>query len=180
MEVNPMKTKTCLVFVLSLLVLSSQLLAFDGQRKGFILGGGLGGGSLHYSEYDFTLNQFAGTGNFKIGYAPSNSLEIYFTDNVSVFSYEGVNFGIGIGGVGVTKYLKPEGKGFFVFGGVGVSLLQNLSRSGDSLTGFGLIGGIGSDISKHWSIQGDILYTSMESNNIKSLVLRVTINFLAF
>lgn len=175
-----MKLKTCAVVLLSLLVLSSQAMAFNGQRKGFILGGGLGAGWLNYQEPGFEFNRFSGAGNFKIGYAPSNTLEIYFTDNVHVFNYGGVSFGIGVGGIGVTKYLNPKGNGFFVFGGVGMGLFMVLESGGGSNSGLGLIGGVGYDFAKHWSIQGDVLYTNIESGVIKTLSVRATINFLAF
>lgn len=175
-----MKLRTCAVLLLSLLVLSSQVMAFNGQRKGFILGGGLGAGWLNYQEPGLEFNKVGGAGNFKIGYAPSNSLEIYFTDNVHVFNYGGASFAVGVGGVGVTKYLKPEGTGFFVFGGAGMGMFMVLESGGGSNTGFGVIGGIGYDFAKHWNIQADVLYTNIESGFQKSLSIRATINFLAF
>jgi hypothetical protein len=175
-----MKLRTCAVLLLSLLVLSSQVMAFNGQRKGFILGGGLGAGWLNYQEPGLEFNKFAPAGNFKIGYAPSNSLEIYFTDNVHQFNYGGLSFAVGLGGVGLTKYLNPEGTGFFVFGGAGIGLFMVLESGGGSENGLGLIGGIGFDIAKHWNIQADVLYTSIASGAIKSLSVRATINFLAF
>ncbi len=168
------------MFFLLVAVLSSQLMAFDGQRKGFILGGGLGAGWLNYKEPGLEFDKFSAAGNFKIGYAPSNSLEIYFTDNVHVFQYEGNSFGVGIGGIGVTKYLSPEGRGFFIFGGAGMGLFMRFESGWDSTSGFGLIGGIGYDFAKHWNIQADVIYTTFESGLIKSLSIRATINFLAF
>lgn len=176
-----MKLRTCAVFLLLLLVLSSQVMAFNGQRKGFILGGGVGAGWLNFKELGWEVyNKLSGAGNFKIGYAPSNSLEIYFTENINVFTVGETSYAVGIGGVGVTKYLNPKGTGFFVFGGVGMGLLTLLETGGGSNNGFGLIGGIGYDIAKHWNIQADVLYTSLEQGFQKSLSIRATINFLAF
>ena len=185
-----MKLRTYSVALLSFLVLSSQLLAFDGQRKGFILGGGIGGGYLHYVEsYGFPvsgLKTFAVATNFKIGYAPSNSLEIYYINSVSWFGYSQAAFIIGVTGLGLTKYLNPNGTGFFVSGGIGLSFYQPFEAGDEDrpATGFGLLGGIGYDIAKHWSIQGDILYTTMNGYGyglrITSLGVRATLNFLAF
>ncbi len=84
----------------------------------------------------------------------------------------------GITGLGLTKYLKPEGPGFFVFGGVGLAVMQEFT-GGEDDSGFGLIGGIGYDISKHCSIQGDIIYTNY-AGEWQSVGVRVTVNFLAF
>jgi hypothetical protein len=180
-----MRIKTCAVFLLAVLLMSAPLLAFNGQRKGFILGGGVGAGYLSYQErFDgegpFDLNKFSLATNFKIGYAPSNSLEIYYINSVSWFGYMSETLLIGVTGAGVTKYLSPKGTGFFVSLGAGISFFRSLTAGGGSFTGFGLIGGIGYEFSKHWSIQGDVLYTTMESNQIRSLSVRATVNFLAF
>ena len=175
-----MKLRTCSVLLLSFLVLSAQLLAFDGQRKGFILGGCIGAGSIHYEEPGWAgFNKGAFVTNFKIGYAPSNSLEIYYINSVDWFSYYSESLIMGTTGVGVTKYLNPKGNGFFVFGAVGISFFQNTTYS-NGHTGFGFIGGAGYDIAKHWSIQGDVMYTDVESGTAKSWAFRATLNFLAF
>jgi hypothetical protein len=126
------------------------------------------------------LNKFSLATNFKIGYAPSNSLEIYYINSVTWFGYLSETFLIGVTGAGVTKYLNPNGTGFFVSLGAGISVFQSLTGGGTGITGFGLIGGIGYEFSKHWSIQGDVLYTTMESNQVRSLSVRATLNFLAF
>jgi hypothetical protein len=154
-------------------------MAFNGQRQGFILGGGIGAGNLHYSEAGYSFNRGAFATDFKIGYAPSNSLEIYYINSVSWFSYNSLSYAMGTTGLGVTKYLNPEGKGFFIFGGGGLSFFQNLSYT-TGHTGFGFLAGIGYDIAKHWSIQGDVVYTDIESGAAKSTAFRVTLNVLAF
>jgi hypothetical protein len=186
-----MKLKTWAVFLLSILLMSAQLLAFNGQIKGFILGGGLGAGYLRYERHPeglagIALDKFSLATNFKIGYAPSNSLEIYFFNSASWFGYNYPGLenaplaAIGVTGVGLTKYLSPKGNGFFVFVGGAWSFYSALSSDVGESYGFGLVGGIGYDLSKHWSLQGDVLFTSMESGQIRSLCVRATLNFLAF
>jgi hypothetical protein len=170
-----MKLKAYAIFLIVFMVLSSQLVAFDGLRKGFILGGGVGPGYLFNEGTD----RFCLATNFKIGYAPSNSFEIYYLNTVSWFGAGSSTFINGITGLGLTKYLKPEGRGFFVFGGVGLAVLREFT-GGEDDTGFGLIGGIGYDIAKHWSIQGDIIYTNYADEGWHSLGVRVSVNFLAF
>lgn len=174
-----MKLKVCAVVCVSFLVLASQLSAFDGQRKGFILGGGIGGGYLSYHEpFGFSLDKAAIATNFKIGYAPSNTLEIYYTNNMSWFGYYSDSFTIGASCVAITKYLKPEGKGLFVCGGIGIASIFNLDEN-HSESGFGAFGGLGYDFAKHWYIQADILYTNLGSSWY-SWGVRVTLNVLAF
>jgi hypothetical protein len=175
-----MKLKTCLVLLLSFLLLSAHLLAFNGQRKGFILGGGAGAGFLSYETYGLKSTRFSLATNFKIGYAPTDSFEIYYLASTSWFWLDGTSCFIGLTAVGLTQYLNPKGTGFYVTGGIGLSSLQFLSGDEDYTNGFGLLGGIGYQVSKHWSLQGDVLYTTMKSGQIKSLGARVTFNYLAF
>lgn len=173
-----MKVKTRTALLVSFFIVSSGLSAFDGQRKGFILGAGIGGGYL--DDHDPYHPSGFGTlmTNFKIGYAPSNSLEVYYANNVSWFGFfEGLS-AIGASCVAVTKYLKPEGKGVFVCGGVGMSSLWRLGGS-SSISGFGAFGGIGYDEGKHVYFQGDIVYTNRGSSNY-SWAFRLTLNVLAF
>jgi hypothetical protein len=171
-----MRLKACAVFLVVFVLLASQLMAFNGLRKGFILGGGVGGGYLTYEGVD----KFSLATNFKIGYAPSNSFEIYYLNTVTWFGANSETFINGLTGLGLTKYLNSEGRGFYLFGGVGAAVLQILASYGDSEVGFGFIGGVGYDISKHWSLQGDVLYTTFDSGSWHSLGVRVSVNFLAF
>ena len=175
-----MKLKTCAVVCVSFLILASQLSAFDGQRKGFILGGGIGGGYLSYHEpFDFSLNKAALATNFKIGYAPSNTFEVFYTNNISWFGYGSGTFAIGASCIAVTKYTKPEGKGLFITGGLGWAAFMRVDRDTGTESGFGAFLGLGHDIAKHWYIQADVLYTNLESSWY-SWGFRVTLNVLAF
>jgi len=161
-----MKLKACAAVLLASMALAAQALAFDGKRKGFILGGGVSG--TYNSENIFSLAT-----NIKIGHGQSESLEIYYVNSCSM-----VDAGLNISNcIGVTKYLNREGKGIFLFGGAGIALAIGLW---DSRAGVNMLGGIGYDIGRHWSIQGDVLYTYLESGLTSIVNFRVTINFLAF
>lgn len=174
-----MKLKACAVFLLVSMALAAQALAFDGKRKGFILGGGIGGAYLSYDLDGPSASKFSLATNIKIGYAPSESFEIYFLNSVSWFVNHGYAYVMGSGNVGVTKYLKPEGKGVFLFAGAGLSLFAAVPWGG-LVGGLGLIGGVGYDLGRHRSIQVDVVYTDMKEEMISSVSFRVTINFLAF
>lgn len=169
-----MKLKRCAALALAFAVLSAPALAFNGKRKGFILGGGVGGTYLSYHEDSgFEENKFSLATNIKIGYGQSESLEVYYVNSCSL-GEGGVNIS---NCIGVTKYLNREGKGVFLFGGVGIALIYGLW---DSQAGVNALGGVGYDIGRHWSIQGDVLYANLESGATSTLSFRVTINFLAF
>ena len=69
------------IFLFTVLFSLNTAYALDSKRKGFIIGGGIGIG-LFVNNY--SLNTISNTniepafiGGFRIGYAPSNSLEIY-------------------------------------------------------------------------------------------------------
>jgi hypothetical protein len=156
---------------------------FDGQRKGFVLGGGLGGVYLFWPGYGGDRQNLAFTSNFKVGYAPSNSFEVYFINPLSFYMDDQEPYLIGASCIGVTKYLKPEGKGVFLCGGIGVTSSWLLEAGSPSyldhpFNGFGAFGGIGYDIGKHWYIQADLLYTNVDYG--PRWGFRVTLNTVAF
>lgn len=184
---NDMRLRAFVMFLVAFVLLFADLSAFDGLRKGFILGGGVGGCYLTYEEPwpvgDVRkLDKFSLATNFKIGYAPSNSLEIYLFSTVSWAALPYDSSIIAVGGIGLTKYLSKAGKGFFLFGGIGSSVNAAASFFGETESefGLGLIGGIGYDIAKHWSIQADVVYASFGSGERTSLAARLTLNVLAF
>ncbi len=174
-----MKLKTCAAVLVLLLALVSRLGAFDGQRKGFILGIGFGGGAFAYDSPFTGFNNATFENNVKIGYAPSNSLEIYYLNIVSYFEERGLSYAGGGALFGLTKYLKPEGRGVFLCGGVGFGYFWEMDLDTFDQSGFGAFGGIGCDLSKHWTIEADLLYTSLDKR-AHTFGFRVTLNTLAF
>lgn len=160
--------KVLLVLVLSLLV-SSPVWGFDGQRKGFILGGGLGLGATSYKEKQVSFvgstetdwrNKFGFMTDFKIGYAPTNQLEIFYSDKGSWFDYDGAIGLTGLGALGVSYYLKPEAPTFYLGCGTGVStfITSPLKSGTDTDLGFGFYAGGGYEFVKHFAIQLDFMY----------------------
>ena len=162
------------VLCLSALILASQLSASDGQRKGFILGGGVGYGALSLGMDEYGVNAGALATNFIIGYAPSASWEIYYTNNVSWFSDRGNTERFVVTGLGMTKYLKRAGGGLYFCGGIGLSVQTLYGGS----TGFGALAGIGYDVARHWRVQGEIMLGEQVDGPIWSI--RATLNVIAF
>ncbi len=77
-----MRSARAIIVAVVCIFISTNLLAFDGQRAGFILGGGIGAGFLSnktsFGSFSNTESETVFLTNFKIGYAPSNTLEIYY------------------------------------------------------------------------------------------------------
>lgn len=144
------------IFVSFILIsVNTSVYGFDGNREGFILGIGIGPGYTSYretitSEHLVFPNEFVSERNrqnklgiatdFKIGYAPSNFLAIYYTNKVSWFGhkyseiiadYHGLHFekeyiekwtvAYAITGIGVTYYFSPTAPSLFLSGALGYS-----------------------------------------------------------
>ncbi|MCZ6818589.1 MAG: hypothetical protein O7G31_03775, partial [Calditrichaeota bacterium] len=77
-----MRSARAIIVAVVCIFINTNLLAFDGQRAGFILGGGIGAGFLSnktsFGSFSNTESETVFLTNFKIGYAPSNTLEIYY------------------------------------------------------------------------------------------------------
>ena len=173
---------TCVVvFMLA----GTNVFAFDGQRKGFILGGGIGAGFLS-NETNFSSTQSEGVfaTNFKIGYAPSNTLEVYYVSKGSWWDGTAFTTLLGISAIGITKYLDNTSEtGLFITGAIGLSALDApFEENIEASTGFGLIGGAGYEFSSHWNIEADLLYSTIEDSgaDFDSFGVRVSVNGLAF
>lgn len=156
------------------------------QRKGFIIGGGVGAGYLQnqYSGLLFgAIYRVPLLTDFKIGYAPCNRLEVYYVNKVFWWGENGVTVILGLSSLGFTWYTNEQtATGFFMSGGGGISTadapFENIAPS----YGYGFFAGLGYEFSKHWSIEADLLYSRVTDSGIAvdSFGVRATINLLAY
>ncbi len=195
------KSTNTTLFILFLIGLTSISYGFDGQRKGFILGLGLGGGLTSFtqtveigesSQTSDRENKFSFISDFRIGYAPSNLVEVYYNAKVAWFSLdnifdESVTITDGLNGIGITYHLKPQAPSGFVNGAIGLAVFDAPFESGfEAWTGFGFSAGGGFEFSPHWRVEGNIIYgkpgreESGVSVSTNSLVFKVTVNVMAF
>lgn len=173
------RSTVLLVIAFLTLALISDADAFDGNRKGFILGGGLGLGVTSFTQTvggfgpRLTLERGRKLGlqtSFRIGYAPSEYGQIYWSNRVSWFGMEN-NFGNhvaiahGIGGIGVTYYFHPVTPSFFITGVIGFSTWFTLFESyPDILYGDGISGGFGYEFVRHWSVEISVSHGDLREN----------------
>lgn len=206
------KSVFLILIVLITLFLIVNASAFDGKRKGFFLGGGLGPGftslkeTIEYSgwfegepsESSGWKSKFGLVTNFKIGYAPSDIVEIHYTSKVSWFASkvyffgesmgEDVTMASGVSALGVTYYFKPEAPSYFITGGFGLSTLSLPFESHSEIKiGGGLFAGAGYEFARHFNVELDLLYGKVSdlalfgigsSTNVLSVTL--TVNALAY
>ncbi len=183
-----MKRIAIVFAVIFLLVSAVQVWAFDGQRKGFILGGGLGLGMTSFTEElgPFSTdreNQFSFMTDFKIGYAPTEQVEIYYSSKVSWFDYFGITAAFGTGTGAVSYYLLPQSPTFFLSGGLGFSSISApFESNSDSDVGFGFFVGGGYEFARHFAVEFDLMYGQPTEGDysFNGLVPRVVVTATAF
>ena len=183
-----MKSKYIYIVFCIFLLAFSNTYSFDGERNGFILGGGIGGGYLMNSSSDKfasdTDSKAVFLTHFKIGYAPSNTLEVYYLNNVSWWGVSDVTFSLGLSALAVTFYTDTKTEtGFSISGGLGLSTLSApFEQDLKSSSGFGLFFGGGYEFASHWNVELDLLYSTISegNNNLTSFGIQLTINGLAY
>ncbi|MBN2829449.1 MAG: hypothetical protein JXR56_03895 [Candidatus Cloacimonetes bacterium] len=161
--------KQTVLTILILIVTMTTLFAFDGKKKGFLLGFGVGAAGVSYSQTiegegdsitSDTEEKGAFATDFKIGYAPSNNLEIYYTNQVAWFTMhnaldDDTTIVDGVTAVGASYFLSqsPTDPTFkpspFISFGLGLSSWSSMNNDGNAWTGVGYFLGVGYEFSKH-------------------------------
>jgi len=166
----------CIFFFICLFLFpSTEVSAWDGQRKGFVLGMSMGPSrvTLNHGIGDskevFESTGISGKGI--IGYAPSNNAVVYFSDRVDFFNFEwsdSSDASIGGGaagfGMGVTYFLYPESPSFFLDGGVGIDLIFYDPVKDEFETGVYLEAGAGYEIHPHLAVEFEALWHDLSDN----------------
>jgi len=201
-----MKTKLSMIIVLTLILVN--LSAFDGKRKGFLLGYGIGVSNVSYhqeiesdgnTEKSDDENDTGFATDFKIGYAPNNKLEIFYSGKTAWFSMMNVNedevtISNAIGVIGASYFLSSrlsESEWYpslYLSGGLGISSwdVPFEEEKGDPWVGFGVFGGVGYEFVRHLRIEADLCISnpSIEEEGITfttySTAIMVTVSAMAF
>jgi hypothetical protein len=191
-----------------IVLIATPASAFDGNRKGFVLGGGIGASatSLKYqalvdeSEWE---SKGAMVTDFQIGFGLNDQLLITCFSHVNWYSdvsfwgdatvHDFVHGGgsttvaNGISGVRVSHFLKKMPPCFVITGGVGISnILYPLKENKHIAWGFGIWGGLGYEFSPHWIVaatagRGTPTYHESDGKlNATVVAVGVTLNYLAY
>jgi hypothetical protein len=189
-------------FLLALAIASGRAFPFDNERKGFILGTGLGSAFVSLEHAEGTDTRLAT--DFRIGYAPTERFEIYWMCKSSWSRMEDMDEIelLGFAGVATTYFLKPRSPSAYLVGGIGYSYWDYTFTTEDESewadpawvalgalagipvinTGAGVLGGLGYEFARHWSVECDLLWGSYHlfgySRGVRSI--RITINGLAY
>lgn len=187
------------VATVAAMVLSATAVhAFDGNRKGFILGGGIGPVVTSYTvevDDDFFGNyttdresKFGLATDFRIGGGINEKFMLYYANRVSWFGVDdemedGVTIAHGIGLVGLSYYLEAAAPSVYFTGTVGISSWSApFEEDSDTWSGFGIGGGVGYEFARHWSVEGVLTWGNPgdESMTVSALSFFVTVIGIAY
>ncbi|MCZ6765439.1 MAG: outer membrane beta-barrel protein [bacterium] len=164
-----MKRFASLFIVAILMGSSTNVAAFDGQLKGFVLGGGVGGSWTSFTQelsgfgapFDGTSDRENDIGfatDFKIGYGVNDQFLLYYVNRGSWFGLdnvlgETVTIFNSVGLVGVSYYVAPASS-TYIMGLIGIASWSAVFEedSGGQI-GFGLGAGVGYEFARHWAIE---------------------------
>lgn len=173
----------CLVVSLAAMAgFAKPSLAFNGQRRGFVLGLGLGPAFRYMSSaystsespvyFDSSISlvrasrRSSGYGpalatDFRIGLGFTNRILIYYDNRVSWSGTGNGLAGDGLSSAAIAYYFKDAHPSVYLTGGVGSAGWARLyydGRSSRGYTGLGFFGGAGYEMSKRFNLEGSISY----------------------
>ncbi len=180
------------IAVLLTITLVATASAFDGTRKGFVLGGGLGLGpvaSISVDGLSSASEDKSGLAlNLLIGYAwDEQNMLVYLRDGV-LFSVDvalgkSVNAIQGFSGLGWYHYFGPVGHTAFVVGGLGLQDYTSLDSDYESNDpGFGMLLGGGYEFARHIQVHGALSFgkTSFSVVDFNHSQIVITVTAIAF
>ncbi len=186
----------CMVFLL-MASLVSNVDAFNGRRKGFLLGVGLGPGQTNFGGDPG--GKLGINADFKIGHGFSDQTQVYWTAKTSWFrmetgSYYGYPFThkhtiiSGFGGIGVSYFLQPKAPSYYLTGGLGYSTWGRFNSDEQGIDesdfGIGFFSGVGYEFAPHWSVEVVLIAGNPAYKNTNSLrsvwTIKASFNALAY
>ncbi len=180
-----MKLRLVILSIL-LIIFASSAWGFNGERKGFVLGGGLGFAPIVKTTLGSLEDNKSGVGaHLLIGHAWDDYNMIVYEGNVSVYAisgyYEDITVGQGCDAAVWYHYFGETGKTAFTAAGIG---LYRYMVDGENATDAGLailLGG-GFEFSRHWQFGAYISFgkTSSGSLDLDHTNLNILISTVAF
>lgn len=145
------------------------------ERRGFMIGGNLGGGSAAVSVTGLgmsasTQREAGVAGNFRFGWGISPNLTLGFESNGWAKSEGGTTVNFGVGAFTATYYPNPA-QGFYLRAGIGggtqkMTFTENNVSAVATENGVGFTGGVGYEmrLGQKWSLGPalDYGYTSVD------------------
>ena len=199
---NQRKTVGLIFWMFFMINMATDSLAWDGERKGFILGLGIGPAHMSVQRAarpgiapkDLEFNKATRGGIGKIGYAFTNQWAIYMSTPIAI-PEDADELECGIAALAFSYYHRAEPKSIYYSAGIGL-VKFGCSRSSRSFEvdpssnlseGLGVFAGVGYEFAKHWSVEGNVMQirttridTWPQSTDTDVLLFMVTINVLGY
>jgi hypothetical protein len=139
----------CLLLVLG----ATPAHSFDGERPGFVLGGGVGG-AMSFVTQDLAGNRLddfirlGGAVDLRVGWGFSDAIAVFGSFRASWIRYDTQNVDAsdvahGVFGVGMVQHFDRGRSDWYSTGHLGLAFFDLLEEGVDTLTGFGFGGGVG-------------------------------------
>jgi hypothetical protein len=194
--------------VVAVLAYATPAVAFDGARKGFVLGFGLGGGAAT-TRYDYGYERsradtiISGTDttyyqaftrrlsgthqtkatiatDFMLGWCIGNRTVIHYSNSVAWRVSDGPVITEGVTGIGVCYFLSDQAPSTVVEAGGGLSgRAAPFTTYGGTDTGWGVWVGSGREFSRRWLVRAKLSYGDL-GNGVKFATLGLTFNWLGY
>ncbi|MCF7919694.1 MAG: hypothetical protein K9N06_07265 [Candidatus Cloacimonetes bacterium] len=193
------------IVIILLLLIFTNLSAFDGKRQGFLLGFGAGFSNISFKQEidgnDMGMDYEKETGfatDFKIGFAPNNRVEIYYSSQVAWFNItnvygDEVTISDGVAAISLSYFTSPRLEtidwcpSFYLSGGLGLSAWNTPYEDGsEAWTGSGFFFGAGYEFSRHYRFSMNVFINDPSTSfydstwTTKSTVLMFTLSGMAF
>ncbi len=164
------------------------------ERKGFVIGFGLGAARVTSSAsagpFSVSYAETAVSTDFKIGWAPTDQLLVYwsadgaFRSSSEALETDGISYS-GLGGLGATYFLAPGANSFFLTASIGRSSSASFGSDGgmDSISGTGFAIGGGYEFSGHWLVDADLVMNSLNQSGLdgsSQRIIRVGLSWLHY
>jgi len=185
------------LLIISLLIFSHQSLAFDDDRKGFMIGIGLGIQKTNINERNLNAASNSETGmatSFKIGGGITQRFSLYYVRSASWFNApytedsntSDIYYVSGLSGLGASYYFQNSAPSAYITSAIGIGdfaapLEDDIDSDTDTGSAF-MVGG-GYELNKHIQFEATYLRTSIDGKSLnasdfKTASLQFTINYL--
>lgn len=177
--------------ILAVLFLWPSSVTAQQQRGGFVIGFGIGPGAISLKPKSGgasgpRTNKVGGFTDLRIGYAPSEELSIYYSNQVVFFKLDDPAGDIflnifGVTGIGVT-YFPPTLSQLSLNGSLGIGTLGTIfdDATTDSSMGLGLTLGAGLALSDIAFLNVSLMYGKPGDNGFDTQILGLTASVALF
>lgn len=160
----------------------SSLQAFNGNRKGFILGLGAG---VQTVDLETGKNpSYGGLATaFKVGGGITDQFLLFYSNDVAWFDNGYDNYYTGVTGLGFQYYFQKENS-LYLSGSLGFASLSDADRTFQYLGTGGTLG-LGYEFKKHVSVEGKLMMSSVEheddsSYKLDPVSMMMTVNYMFY